>query len=461
MISPKSISTIVRLEISRNLKAALLWSLLLSGLAVMGLAFYPALSGAFSELERLFSNPLMAGMLAAFGADAAALTSLTGFYVTYGSIYVTLLGCIYAGLLGARRIAEDEADGVAEYLLTRPVTRTGVYLGKIAAMAILLLVVNVLVLAGSIFALEVFGRGAPFVIYPHERTVQSLADQIEDRPNAMKEVFDLDRELFDEVAAALARNELGAASASEIAAAGVDPKSLSALLSKLQTEGPAGLVADIKENPAEYRELMGLTSMSMEEFRAHVDDLARNLDALWTQFQAGGAEAVDMFRQAPVPFIRQLAAEPGRDDPGAESGLSARHLSRELEKGDLPGELARRLVVRYPRESVIELGVYTFLAMWVFACLAIAASSLSRKPETATIVALLFVLVAYFVDVITQAVGAEGAFAFASPFAMIDERLMRGSYGLTAGRLIYFLVISTVAAAVGLVVFREKDIRVP
>lgn len=42
--------------------------------------------------------------MTAFGAEPQALASLPGFYVTYGSIYVTLLGRNFAGLLGAKRL---------------------------------------------------------------------------------------------------------------------------------------------------------------------------------------------------------------------------------------------------------------------------------------------------------------------------------------------------------------------
>lgn len=488
MKSLRGFANVVGLELRRGLKGASLWSLLLFGLVVMGLAFFPALSGSFGELEGLFANPMMSGVLTAFGADVDALTSLAGFYVTYASIYVTLLGCVYGGIVGARILVDDEASGLAEYLLTRPVSRTVVYCAKVAAAALLIAGVNLVVVAGSIFGLEMFGSSAPLTVHADRVGVERIAAAATRNPSAFREVVGTDDELFDRVAVALARNELAAASPAEMRAAGVESQAVEAVVGRLEALGPEGLIEDVENHPERYAAIFS-EETSSDEIRSGARQLRSELASLRNAFDAGGPAIGEMFRAAPTPFLRRMAAASptahttpsadgaaeeggGRERRGGESAANAAgaevaggELSRDALRESLgrigvDTDTGRRLLIRYPRDGIAVLSVYNALAMLLFACVGLLASSLARKPETAVGVALGVVFVAYFVDVISQAVGSTGL-APASPFAMIDQNIADPEYGFRGAVVLYFIGVSVVAALAGLGVFRGKDIHVP
>lgn len=447
--------SIVGLELRRGVGSALLWSLLLFGLIVMGLAFYPAIGSSLAELEGLFSNPMMAGVLAAFGADAQSLANLTGFYVTYASIYVTLLGCVYAAIVGARSLAGDEASGLSEFLLTRPVGRLAVFAGKATTVGLFVLMMNAIVLGGSFLGLELFGASAPLTVYADERVVPQLVRAAAEEPKAFLERVAADDELFDTVAVALARREIAGAPPSELQAAGIDPRAVNDLVARLEALGPEGLIADVRQNPASYREVMG-TDRSVAEIRAGADELEQELDALRAAFEAGGKPLVEMVQMVPDPFIRRLAS----DDAAATQSVSTEALEESLGVLGINPRLAERLLIRYPAAGIAVRSVYTVLAMLSFAGFGMLFSASSRRPEPAVGGALAVVFVTYFVDVVSSAVGA-GGIAPASPFAMIATDLLNPQYGIAGVELLYFLGLAGATTVVGGFAFRRRDIHVP
>lgn len=436
--------SLVSLELSQSVTGSSLWALVLAGLIVMGMAFFPALSSSLGELTTLFENPMMRTMLAAFGAGPDAFASLPGFYVTYGSIYVTLLGCIFAGLLGAKRLAGEEGNGTAEYLLTRPVSRSTVFRHKALIVITQIVAINVIVFAASVFALELFGADAPKLVRADPAIVDRVADELEREPTAVRE-FDLDRELFNAVMTALARAELATASAEELSATNMDPQTISRLMQRLEAAGPQQLLEEVRENPREYASLFGGRGLSEEELLAGVEETEAELRALWDAFQNDPEEVVDLFRRVPRPFL-EAAASRGALGP----------LFRRLQ---LPEGLIDRVYLRYPLGGVAILVTYGGLAMLAFAMVAFGVSAFFRSPEAPTTVALILVLAAYMLNVLLRVGGGPELFHLLTPFAMIDDDIMDPQYRLEAGRVVYYLALAGVGAIGGHIGYTRKEIH--
>lgn len=437
--------SIIALELSQTVAGSALWALVLAGLIVLGMAFFPALSSSLGELTTLFESPMMSTMLAAFGAGPDAFASLPGFYVTYGSIYVTLLGCIFAGLLGAKRLAGEEGNGTAEYLLTRPVSRSTVYRHKALIVAAQVLALNVVIFGASVFALELFGADAPKTVRADPKVVDRVADELEREPTALQELFDLDRDLFNAVILALARTELTGASAAELSATDMDPQTINRLIQRLEVAGPQELIEEVRKNPQEYATLLGEGDLGNEELLAGVEETEAELQAMWHAFKNHPEEVVELFRREPRPFL---------EDAASRGSLGP--LFRRLE---LPEKLADRVYLRYPLGGVAILVTYGALAMLAFAMITFGLSAFFRSPETPTTVALLLVLGAYMTNVLMSVGGGSGALRLLSPFAMIDDAVMDPGYRLEAGRVAYYLLLATVGAIGGNLVYRRKDIH--
>ncbi|MBI9098374.1 MAG: ABC transporter permease subunit, partial [Spirochaetaceae bacterium] len=154
---------IYKMEMRRNLKSFTIWTASICGMLFFGMLFYPAINqdGLLNQMEALFENPMMKGMLAAFGADVSSLGSLMGFYVTYNSIYNVVLGCIFASILAGNLLAKEEAEKTAEFLFTRPVSRTVIFLSKTAVLFTYVTLLSLLFFLISILSLEFVKKDSP------------------------------------------------------------------------------------------------------------------------------------------------------------------------------------------------------------------------------------------------------------------------------------------------------------
>ncbi len=138
---------IITRELRSNLKSLLIWSGSLIAVIVMML----------SEFSAYYNNPDMAqimesmpkALMDAFSMSNANLTTVSG-YVSITVVYVNLMLGIYAVLLGNSIIAKEERDKTAGFLMTMPVTRTKVLIGKIAA-AIINCMIVLAVVIGSLY----------------------------------------------------------------------------------------------------------------------------------------------------------------------------------------------------------------------------------------------------------------------------------------------------------------------
>jgi ABC-2 type transport system permease protein len=79
------------------------------------------------------------------------LTSVLGFYAANNVIYMMLLGSIFAMVLSCNILLKEEYNKTAEYLLTRPVTRTQIFVSKLSVVLVQVFMLNfVTALAGFI-----------------------------------------------------------------------------------------------------------------------------------------------------------------------------------------------------------------------------------------------------------------------------------------------------------------------
>ncbi|MCG2816712.1 MAG: ABC transporter permease subunit, partial [Candidatus Aminicenantes bacterium] len=163
---------IYSMELRLNRNSFLIWSIMVAVVVVLGMAFFPVLNkgGMLQQMTALFENPFMKTIMTAFGATLDVLTNPLGFYATRNALFIMLLGGFFSFLLAGRIVAREEGEKSAEFLLTRPVTRTEVVWSKLAAFLTYLIGFNGAFLLVGFLSLEAFkGEGtyslAAFFIY--------------------------------------------------------------------------------------------------------------------------------------------------------------------------------------------------------------------------------------------------------------------------------------------------------
>lgn len=145
-------------ELKSYRKSLLIWSLSIIGIMVFLLSLFPSISREFDAFARIlegYPEPFRQ----AFGIQIESMGTFLGFY-TYILMYITLCGAIQAMLLGMSVVSRETRERTADFLLTKPVTRTKVLTSKLLAAVVSILLTNLLYLAGAWLMAEQLQTGA-------------------------------------------------------------------------------------------------------------------------------------------------------------------------------------------------------------------------------------------------------------------------------------------------------------
>lgn len=149
---------IFKQEFNMKKKSILIWSLSIAGFMLFYMAFFPSISQDGKALEELMAS-FPAEFLEAFGMGGGlSIASLMGYFtVTFTMIQLAL--AIQSANYGFSILSEEERELTADFLFSKPVSRTTIYLSKFFAAFLGLTITNIVLWLGSFIALEVFNGG--------------------------------------------------------------------------------------------------------------------------------------------------------------------------------------------------------------------------------------------------------------------------------------------------------------
>lgn len=138
-------------EMKAYRKSNIIWTVTLVALVTLMLAMFPAFSKeaeTFKKLMEGFPEPVRK----ALGISVDSMSSILGFY-SYMFLYITLCGAIQAMNLGTSIVSKEVREKTADFLLTKPVTRTEIMTSKLMAALTSLVITNIAYLvAASVMA---------------------------------------------------------------------------------------------------------------------------------------------------------------------------------------------------------------------------------------------------------------------------------------------------------------------
>jgi len=139
-------------EFTRNAASMVIWTLVITILISVTMAIYPVFLENQSKITALFSI-LPKGALQFKGiSNVNDLLSVLGFYAVNNIIYMMVLGSIYSIVLFSGILLKEEYNKTAEYLLTRPITRSEIFTSKLAVAFLNIILLNCITsLAGFLF----------------------------------------------------------------------------------------------------------------------------------------------------------------------------------------------------------------------------------------------------------------------------------------------------------------------
>ncbi|MFZ2125501.1 MAG: ABC transporter permease subunit [Candidatus Saccharimonadales bacterium] len=139
-------------EVKAYRNSTIIWTLTLSLLLITFLSMFPSFSNDVEATKKILQN-LPPFMASAAGISPDILFSIYGF-MSWLLTFITLAGAVQAMNLGVGVLSKEESGKTADFLLTKPVSRTKVITGKLLAVIFLVLVTNVVFLVTA-FAMAV------------------------------------------------------------------------------------------------------------------------------------------------------------------------------------------------------------------------------------------------------------------------------------------------------------------
>jgi ABC-2 type transport system permease protein len=141
-------------EVKAYRKSTIIWTVSLIVVVGFFMSLYPAIAHDADQFKKLLEGYPEA-VRKAVGVSIDSITSLLGFY-SYVFIYIVLCGSIQAMNLGLSIFSKEVQEKTADFLFTKPVTRTAIMTAKLLAAVCSLILTNVVyIVAASIIALSV------------------------------------------------------------------------------------------------------------------------------------------------------------------------------------------------------------------------------------------------------------------------------------------------------------------
>ncbi|MFS0774585.1 ABC transporter permease subunit [Neobacillus sp. 3P2-tot-E-2] len=134
-------------ELRAYRKSTIIWTISLIAVVALFMSLFPSFTKDTEEFRKLLEGYPVA-LREAFGINLDNFFSILGFYC-YGLSFVTLCGAIQAMNLGTSIVSKEVREKTADFLLTKPVTRTVVLTNKLLAALISIIITNIVYLAAA------------------------------------------------------------------------------------------------------------------------------------------------------------------------------------------------------------------------------------------------------------------------------------------------------------------------
>jgi ABC-2 type transport system permease protein len=138
-------------ELKANRKAIIIWTISIIIFVAMGMQKYDSMIATSPDSGVEFMkiiNSMPKALQTLWGLSVIDITKPIGYFSVL-FFYLTLMASIHAGMLGANIISKEERDKTAEFLMTKPVSRSTIITFKLLAALTNVVIVNVAMMVSS------------------------------------------------------------------------------------------------------------------------------------------------------------------------------------------------------------------------------------------------------------------------------------------------------------------------
>ncbi|MCM3567101.1 ABC transporter permease subunit [Neobacillus mesonae] len=143
-------------EMKAARKSLILWCIGSFLMAASGMAKFEGLDSTGESLQQLVST-MPRSLQAVMGTGSLDLSTAVGYYGILFT-YLLLMAAIHSLMLGAGIIAKEERGKTAEFLLSKPISRSRIMTAKLAAALVNVLIFNLVTFVFSVISVAKFAK---------------------------------------------------------------------------------------------------------------------------------------------------------------------------------------------------------------------------------------------------------------------------------------------------------------
>lgn len=148
-------------ELRKNAPALVFWAVVITFLVSVTMSVFQVFLENQAKIMGLL-HILPKGVLQFKGiSNTDDLLSVLGFYAVNNVIYMMVLGSIFSIVLASGILLKEEYEKTAEYLLTRPVTRSEVFFSKLSVVFLNIFILNFVTALAGFISMELV-KQAPY-----------------------------------------------------------------------------------------------------------------------------------------------------------------------------------------------------------------------------------------------------------------------------------------------------------
>lgn len=151
-------------ELKRNLRNLAIWTTVVVLLTLLTMAMFPFMKDKGESMQGMMKM-MPKSMLKAFGIDPQMWSSILGLYNAYFGFYLVLLMGIFSGTNGANAFSKEQREKTAEFLITKPITRSQIFLTKMLIVLTLLILIIGIQTFAAYLGIILFGDGVNWLTF--------------------------------------------------------------------------------------------------------------------------------------------------------------------------------------------------------------------------------------------------------------------------------------------------------
>jgi ABC-2 type transport system permease protein len=153
-------ATIYRHEFLARLRSVIIWSIAAAATLILFFSIFPAFADQAATINEIWAR-FPPQLKAAFGLDKMNMATVIGF-AAFLLIFVQLYLAIQAGNYGFGLVSIEENEMTADFLLSKPVSRSQVLISKLLAALSSMFVTTLVVWAATFASVAIYGGGREY-----------------------------------------------------------------------------------------------------------------------------------------------------------------------------------------------------------------------------------------------------------------------------------------------------------